>query len=117
MSKAKFPMEEELGKRDKAQRFQELDDIKQMMKDPRGRRVIWRFIAMGRVFHSCYTGTAETYYREGKRDTSLEIFQDVISASDREDFWKMQDENSDLMRIYAELREKEFAFGEEKEDE
>lgn len=87
-------MEQSIASRSDTARRQEMNDVKELMKTPTGRRFIWRVLEQGRIFQSTYTGTAETYYLEGKRDASLEIFQDVVAAADREDFFKMQDENA-----------------------
>lgn len=49
-----------------------------MLNDPRGQRVVWSILEKCHVFHSTYTGNAETYFREGERSVGLKMLQDHI---------------------------------------
>lgn len=64
-----------------AERKQELEDIKTLLKQPAGVRFLRRLMTDTKVFSSCYTGNATTYYLEGRRDLGLMYFADVVEAA------------------------------------
>lgn len=70
----------QLSPEQRAAREQELEDLKFVMASPQGRRFIKRFLDDGHVFHPCYTGNSETFYREGKREFALKYFNDVLQS-------------------------------------
>jgi len=63
------------------ERANELDDIKFMMKTKQGRRFMWRLLTVGNIFRKCFTGNSQTFYNEGKREMTLEFYQDIMEAS------------------------------------
>lgn len=83
---------QEQQKREKLQREHRLDDIRAVMATPAGRRFIWQELDRGNIFRKCFTGNATTHYLEGKREHTLELYQDVM-ASCPELFWQAQKEN------------------------
>ena len=69
------------GAQSKAQRDADMDDVRKVMAMPEGRRVVWRWLAAARVFGRCYTGSSEeTFYREGRREYGLQLFDEVLEA-------------------------------------
>lgn len=68
------------GAQTKAQRDADMDDVRKVMATPEGRRVVWRWLAAARVFGRCYTGSSETFYREGRREYGLQLFSEVLEA-------------------------------------
>lgn len=73
-------------------REQQLQDVRDVMSTPAGRRFIWRLLAEGNVFRNCFTGNSTTYYLEGKRELTLTFYTDVMEACP-ERFWEAQHEN------------------------
>jgi hypothetical protein len=57
--------------------MQEADDLKWLMDDPRGRRIVWRMLEQTGVFRSSFTGNSETYFREGQRNIGLKLLADL----------------------------------------
>ncbi len=72
--------------------MQRLADLKTIMELPAGRRHIWYELDRGNIFRKCFTGNSNTYYLEGKRELTLELFQDVMEACP-ELFFQAQKEN------------------------
>lgn len=72
---------EEADKQRRANRNRELDDIRWLMSDKRGRRVMHKLLASGHIFHSSFTGNSETFFREGERNLALVFFNDVQEAA------------------------------------
>lgn len=59
-------------------REREVADLKWLMSDKRGRRVMHRLLAKAGVFRSSFDGTAETtFFREGERNVGLLFLADV----------------------------------------
>jgi len=65
----------------KAQREEELNDLKKILYTPEGVRFFKRFMDEGRMFASCMTGNAWTYHNEGKRDFMLRFWSDICEAA------------------------------------
>lgn len=85
---------------EKAQRAQELEDIRFVMQTIPGRRVMWRMLSEANIFRSCFTGNSTTFYLEGKRDCMLPYYQDIMKACP-ELFWMAQQENIKLEKQEA----------------
>lgn len=58
-------------------RRQEVDDLRWMMSDKRGRRVMWRLLETTGVYRSSFTGNSETFFREGQRNVGLKLLADI----------------------------------------
>jgi hypothetical protein len=52
-------------------------DLKWLMSDKRGRRVIWRLLESTGLYQSSFTGNSETFFREGRRDVGLKLLATV----------------------------------------
>lgn len=61
---------------EKARRL-EVDDLRWMMSDKRGRRVMWRLLETSGVYRSSFTGNSETFFREGQRNVGLKLLADI----------------------------------------
>lgn len=63
------------------QRSQELEDLKWVMSDARGRRFMWRLLSQARVFHSSFTGESlSSAFNEGLRSAGLKHLADIHEA-------------------------------------
>ena len=51
----------------------EIEDLKWVLSNKRGRRFIWRFLEKAGVFKSSFTGNSETFFREGQRNMGLMV--------------------------------------------
>jgi len=59
---------------------QERNDLRTVMATPEGQRVVWKWLAKGRVFAPCFDGSSRTFYREGRREFGLEIMSEVLDV-------------------------------------
>jgi hypothetical protein len=67
------------------QRHHELNDLRWVLDDPRGRRVLWRLMAHCHVYESLWRSDADGGDRvmlrdTGRRDVGLFIFAEVMEA-------------------------------------
>ena len=76
----------------------DLADFREMMKDVKFRRFLWRYLSYTGVFRSTFTGNAMGYFLEGRRNVGLMMMRDLIAACP-EMFVVMQKEATD--GIYA----------------
>lgn len=76
----------------KAERKQEIEDVKELMSTRAGRRFAYRLLATCKIFQSSYTGNADTYFKEGRRAVGLEFFDDITMYC-FDDFCKARTEN------------------------
>jgi len=65
------------GDRDKDLARQEVDDIKELLSTPVGRRFYWRLLGLTGQFRSSFTGNSETFFREGERNIGLILMADI----------------------------------------
>lgn len=72
---------ENLQKKQKNDREQELEDIKFLLKYPSGIRFFKRLFTEGRIFQTTFTGNSQTYFLEGHRNLALKFFSDVCEVS------------------------------------
>lgn len=66
--------------KEKRGRKQELEDLHWLLSDPRGRRLLWRYLSLCGVFQLSFTGNSSTFFNEGRRDIGLHILADVTEA-------------------------------------
>lgn len=71
--------EREALRKDKAQRTveQEIEDLKWLMSDKRGRRFIWSLLAFTGVFRNPFTGNSETFFRCGEMNVGQKYLGDI----------------------------------------
>lgn len=73
---------EHLRKRAEAiKQLRDEGDLKWLMSDKRGRRVVWRLLGETGLFRSSFTGNSETFYREGRRAVGLMLLDWVQQVS------------------------------------
>jgi hypothetical protein len=71
----------------------EREDIKWLMKGPRGRRIIWRLLERAGVFRLSYTGdAASTNFNEGMRNMGLGLMVLINSACPEQYALMMQEQ-------------------------
>lgn len=64
----------------KNRRETELADVRWLLADPRGRRFFWRYLEQCGVFRTSFTGSSETFFREGARNVGLAMMADLEEA-------------------------------------
>lgn len=62
------------------QRRIELDDVRWLMSDKRGRRFVWRLLEAAGIYRSSFTGNSTTFFNEGARNVGLRFLADVNEA-------------------------------------
>lgn len=84
---------QEQEKEFKIQRMTQLDDMRWVLSNIKGRRVIWRFLALCRVFRESYVpkDANHTAFQEGKRDIGLRLLHEIQSANPKA-YSQMEDE-------------------------
>lgn len=73
---------EEAGLKIKYNRKTELDDIRRVLESDYGRRFIWRYLGVCRVFESSWSPSAAIHFYEGQRDIGLKLMADITEAND-----------------------------------
>jgi hypothetical protein len=77
-----------------AEREKQLKDLRLVLSKPEGRRLLWRLMGEGRVFHISYPATSssnDTIFNEGKRSIGLLVLTEVMAANPAA-FTQMQNE-------------------------
>lgn len=87
----KLTVEQE--KEAKIQRINELDDIRWVLSNVKGRRVIWSILSMCRIFRESYVvkDANHTAFNEGRRDVGLRLLADIQTANPKA-YSQMEDE-------------------------
>lgn len=67
--------------KEKFGRERELEDMRSVLASHRGRRLIWRYLEECGVFKISFTGSSETFFKEGKRDIGLRLLADINDAA------------------------------------
>jgi hypothetical protein len=76
-----------------------LNDVRRILSMPEGRRLLWRLLEEARVFHSTYTGNADTYFNEGKRSMGLLVLGEMLRAKPDSLFQMQKEAASDPLRV------------------
>lgn len=74
-------------------REQEEEDMRWVMAQPQGRRLMSRILGLCGVYRSSYTGNSETFFREGMRNIGLILVADMQTLTPG-DFVKLLQEHS-----------------------
>lgn len=76
------------------------DAFSSVVHTEEGRFLLWWILEQAKVFGSCFTGNATTYFNEGARELGLKVFAQIIEADDtafatmqREAKKRLQEEN------------------------
>lgn len=60
----------------------ELDDIRRVLESDYGRRFVWRYLGICRVFESSWSPSAAIHFYEGQRDIGLKLIADITESND-----------------------------------
>lgn len=71
--------EREADAKAKAKRIadQEVEDLKWLMSDKRGRRIMWGLLSFTGVFRNPFTGNSETFFRAGMMNVGQKYLGDI----------------------------------------
>lgn len=71
--------EREADRKEKLKRTvdQEVEDLKWLMSDKRGRRIMWNLLAFTGVFRQPFTGNSETFFRCGMMNVGQKYLGDI----------------------------------------
>jgi hypothetical protein len=69
------------AQKEQSRRDKELNDLRFILNDVQGRRFLWRYLGECGVFRSSFTGSSETFFREGERNVGLKLINDIHEAS------------------------------------
>lgn len=69
------------AKREARYQRAQLKDITVLLQQPEFRRYVKRYLNICSVFKTTFTGSSETFFREGQRSIGTTIFGEVMQAS------------------------------------
>ncbi len=70
----------EAAEKEKFGRDLELDDIRWILSDARGRRQYWRILEFCGMNKTSFTGNSTTFFNEGMRNVGLKLQADMMDA-------------------------------------
>lgn len=86
----------EKRQREKSERTEELQDIRWLMHQRRGRRIVHRLLVQLGVFQSSFNTNALTMaFNEGRRNEGLKFLELVMTSSPADYSTMMQEQRSD----------------------
>tara|TARA_R110000803_G_scaffold121808_1_gene189897 strand:+ start:606 stop:941 length:336 start_codon:yes stop_codon:yes gene_type:complete len=68
------------------------EDMKQMLSEAYGRRLLWRMLEKCGIYKTSFTGNSTTFFNEGRRAVGLDLLEDIIKVSPSS-YTLMQSEN------------------------
>jgi hypothetical protein len=71
-----------------------ISDLRDLMKDPKFKRVIWHILGICGLYDNTFTGNSHTFYNEGKRAVGLEVLE-LLHLSDTTFYARLQLERSE----------------------
>lgn len=72
---------EESAKVARLRRLEEIGDIRWLMSEERGRRLVWRLLAMTGVYRSSFNSSGSVMaFNEGQRNIGLKLVADIHEA-------------------------------------
>lgn len=60
---------------------EQLKDIAVLLNQPEFRRYVKRYLAICSVFKTTFTGSSETFFKEGQRSIGTTMFGEIMQAS------------------------------------
>ena len=78
----------EAAEREKLQAERDLNDTRWVLSMPQGRRFLYRLLAECGVYRSSFTGSSETFFREGQRNVGLKLLEE-LEVADAESYLLM----------------------------
>lgn len=70
-----------LESRQKMIRDQQVEDIRWLMQQPQGRRIMARLLEMSGTERNSFTGSSTTFYNEGRRSVGVELSDEVKAVA------------------------------------
>lgn len=70
----------------------EVEDFKWLMAHKQGRRFVWRLLERTHLFKTSFTGSSETFFKEGERNVGLRVM-DLINDHAVEQYLTMVKEH------------------------
>lgn len=67
--------------KDKNERDQQLEDVKDILSRPSGVRFFRRLLTDASIFSTTFTGNSYTFFNEGARNLALRYFDDICTAT------------------------------------
>ena len=58
----------------------QLKDLRELMDSPAFRRYLKRYLTICNVFKTTFTGTSETFFKEGQRSVGTTMFGELMQA-------------------------------------
>lgn len=68
---------DELARREALQRDQQLDDMRWLMSQAQGRRIMARVLELAGVERISFTGNSQTFYNEGARSVGVPLLDEI----------------------------------------
>lgn len=72
---------ERAAKRSERVRQAQLNDVAELLAQPAFRRYLKRYLGVCNVFATTFTGSSETFFKEGQRSIGTTIFGEVMQVS------------------------------------
>lgn len=69
-----------LAKREARYQREQLKDITVLLQQPEFRRYVKRYLALCSVFKTTFTGSSETFFKEGQRSIGTTMFGEIMQA-------------------------------------
>lgn len=69
------------AKREARYQREQLKDIRALLDQPEFRRYVKRYLAICNVFKTTFTGSSETFFKEGQRSIGTTMFGEIMQAS------------------------------------
>ena len=76
----------------------EVEDLKYVMSNKRGRRFVWRLLDRAGIYRSSFTGNSTTFFNEGQRNIGLMLVAEIHDACP-EQYTLMVKENRSVRNI------------------
>lgn len=57
------------------------NDIAWVLSTPQGRRFLWRYLETCHIFSTSFTGSSETFFKEGERNIGLKLLADITECN------------------------------------
>lgn len=69
------------AKRQARYQREQLKDIRALLDQPEFRRYVKRYLSLCSVFKTTFTGSSETFFKEGQRSIGTTMFGEIMLAS------------------------------------
>ncbi len=73
-------------------RDNQLNDLRNVLETPHGRRVIWRILEHCKTFGSIWSNSSQIHYNSGMQDVGHWIMGEIASADEQQLFLMMKEQ-------------------------